>query len=501
LSDKNVQNYIMKKIRTRAAPSPTGMFHVGSLRTALFDYLYAKKHGGTFMLRIEDTDRARLVEGATENIVDSLFWSGIIPDEGVTFDNENQLTQVGDNGPYIQSERLDIYKKYSDQLLEQGDAYYCFCTKERLDELRKVQQLNKQPTGYDGHCKSLSKDDVDLQLKENASHVIRLNMPDEESTSWNDLVRGEVVFENKLIDDQVLVKADGFPTYHLAVVVDDNLMEVTHIFRGEEWVSSTPKHIVLYNMLGWDIPVYAHLPLLVNEKKQKLSKRHGDVSVFDFKEKGYLPEAMINFVAFLGWNPGTEQEIFTIEELIDGFDFEKVNKAAAVFNYDKLNWYNKQWMMKFEDEELAERAKFFYDRAGIETVDFELDAIVKLEKGRAETLVDIVENTRFIFEDVLDYEKELLVWKKADEADAKEKLAVLSEILGNFNEDDWIEQGIEEKVMEWIKEKEFGVGNVLWPVRVALSGQKNSPGPFEIMGVLGKEKSLKRIGEAIHKLS
>ena len=485
-------------IKTRKAPSPTGMFHVGSLRTALFDYLYAKKHGGSFMLRIEDTDRSRLVEGATENIVNSLCWGGIIPDEGVTFDENKQITQVGDKGPYIQSERLDIYKKYSDQLLKQGDAYYCFCTKERLDELRKVQQLNKQPTGYDGHCKALSKEDVDTQLQANTPHVIRLNMPHEGETSWDDLVRGKVTFENKLLDDQVLVKADGFPTYHLAVVVDDYLMEVTHVFRGEEWISSTPKHIVLYNMFGWDIPTYAHLSLLVNDKKQKLSKRHGDVAVFDFRKKGYLPEALINFVAFLGWNPGTEQEIFTLEELVDAFDFSHVHKAAAVFNYTKLDWYNREWMKRLSIENLTERARPFFEKAGLETSDWRLEDVVTLGRERATTLADIPEHVSFMFQSPK-YDAELLVWKKANAADAQKKLELIHAFLSNIEESEWGSEDMQEKVMKWIEDNDYGNGNILWPTRVALSGQKNSPGPFKIMAVLGKEKSLERMQEAITK--
>ncbi len=496
----------MKKIRTRIAPSPTGMFHVGSLRTALYSYLFAKSQNGQFLVRLEDTDRERLVDGATENIVESLFWGNIPPDEGVTLQNSN-IVQVGEKGPYIQSERLGIYKTYADLLLEQGDAFYCFCSKERLDELRKVQQLNKQPTGYDGHCKTLSKEDVQTRLGAHESHVVRLNMPDEGTTTWNDMVRGEVSFENTLIDDQVLVKADGFPTYHLAVVVDDHLMEITHVFRGEEWVSSTPKHIVLYNMLGWDAPEHAHLPLLVNDKKQKLSKRHGDVSVFDFREKGYLPEAMINFVAFLGWNPGTEQEIFTLEELVEAFDFNNVNKSAAVFSYEKLDWYNREWMKKLSVEDLAERVRPFFesalnnDQGSVINDQTFFTKIVTLGKERANTLADIVTNTAFLLTKTLEYDAELLVWKKADAVDAKEKLAKISEILNNIADTAWTEKGIQEVIMPWIKEHDLGTGNVLWPTRVALTGLQNSPGPFEIMAVLGKEKSLKRIGEAINRLS
>ncbi|EKD67552.1 MAG: hypothetical protein ACD_48C00340G0001, partial [uncultured bacterium] len=414
------------------------------------------------MLRIEDTDRERLVEGATENIVDSLYWAHIPPDEGVMLDSDNKLTQKGDKAPYIQSERLEIYKKYSDQLIAQGHAYYCFCTKERLDDLRKMQELNKQPTGYDGQCTRLSQEEVQEQLNTNIPHVVRLNMPDEGITTWVDMVRGEVSFENKLIDDQVLMKTDGFPTYHLAVVVDDHLMEITHVFRGEEWLSSTPKHIVLYDMFGWEKPEYAHLSLLVNEKKQKLSKRHGDVSVFDFKQKGYLPEAMVNFVAFLGWNPGTEQELFTLEELVDAFDFKNVHKSAAVFNYEKLDWYNKEWMKKLSVPELSDRVRPYFDHSDTvlatklnDTVF--LQGAVQLGRERANTLQDIVTNTQFLFADILTYDAEMLKWKKSDLPDAKEKLTQLSAFLSTFEEDIWTKEGIEERVMSWIKEHDFGV--------------------------------------------
>jgi len=489
----------MKKVRTRIPPSPTGMFHVGSLRTALFDYLYAKKHGGDFLLRIEDTDRERLVEGATENIVESLFWANIPPDEGVTMSN-NKITQIGERGPYVQSERLDIYKKYAAQLLEQGDAFYCFCGKERLDELRTMQQLNKQPPGYDGYCKALSKKDVQSKIDAGTPHVVRLNMPDEGNTSWNDMVRGEVSFENALIDDQVLMKTDGFPTYHLAVVVDDYLMKITHIFRGEEWVSSTPKHIVLYNMFGWDVPEYAHLSLLTSSDGKKLGKRQGDVALMDFRQKGYLAEAMVNFVAFLGWNPGTDQEIFTLDELVDAFDFKKVHKAAAVFNYEKLDWYNREWIKRLSVEELTERARPFFEEKNLKTGDWKLQDLVGLGRERVTTLADIPENIAFILH-MPDYEAGLLVWKKADAPDASDKLAKISEKLAKIDESAWTEEGIGEIIMPWIKENDYGNGNVLWPTRVALSGLEHSPGPFEIMTVLGKEKTLERIEEALEKLS
>ena len=301
------------KIKTRFAPSPTGFLHVGGLRTALFAYLFAKKNNGDFLLRIEDTDRERFVEGGVENILNSLHWAGIKTDEGVLLE-KTQIIESGNSGPYIQSKRLDIYKKYAEQLIKQGDAYYCFCSKDRLDELRKIQQLNKQATGYDGHCRNLSSEDIKKKLDAGESYVIRMKMPKDGFTEVDDMVRGKVKFSNSLVDDQVIVKADGFPTYHFAVVVDDNLMGVTHVIRGEEWLPSTPKHINLYEMLGFDLPKYAHLSLLINEKKQKLSKRHGDVSVEDFREAGYLSEALVNFIAFLGWNPGDDREIFSLKD-------------------------------------------------------------------------------------------------------------------------------------------------------------------------------------------
>ncbi len=475
------------------------MYHVGGLRTALFSYLYAKKHAGDFLVRVEDTDRERYVEGSIENMVESLIWAGIPADEGVTYDSSKTLTQIGDSGPYIQSERLDIYKTYSQQLIAQKNAFYCFCTRERLDDLRKNQELSKQPTGYDGHCKSLDEEEIKSKLASDTPYVVRLNMPDTGETAWTDLVRGKVTFDNALIDDQVLMKTDGFPTYHFAVVVDDHLMEISHVLRGEEWLSSTPKHIVLYTMFGWDIPTYGHLSLLVNEQKQKLSKRHGDVSVSDFRAKGYLPEALVNFVAFLGWNPGTEQEIFTLPELIEVFDFSKVNKASAVFNYEKLDWYNREWMKRLPIEELADRARPYFEKAGMDTSSWNLVDLVTLGRERATTLADIPQNVRFLLEEP-SYDPSLLVWKKADTSDAKEMLIQLLQLLESQTESDWTGQGIEDAVMLWIKEHAYGVGNVLWPARVALSGLQNSPGPFDIMRVLGRDKTCDRIATAIEKL-
>ncbi|MBT3538643.1 glutamate--tRNA ligase [Candidatus Parcubacteria bacterium] len=498
-------------IKTRFAPSPTGFLHVGALRSALYAYLFAKKNGGTFLLRIEDTDRERFVEGAVENMVSALHWSGITIDEGVDMEEgtgldlsvtNGKIIQKGNNGPYIQSERLEIYKKYIDQLIEQGDAYYCFCTKDRLKEVREYQELNKLPTGYDGHCRDLDVNEAKRRVEAGEEYVVRMKMQKEGITIVEDMVRGKVEFQNQLIDDQVILKADGFPTYHMAVVVDDHEMGITHVIRGEEWLPSTPKHIALYNMLGWELPKFAHLSMLVNEQKQKLSKRHGDVSVEDFKEKGYLPEAMVNFIAFLGWNPGGEKEIFSLSELEKEFDFAKVHKPAAVFNREKLDWYNREYIKGMDTSELLKLCMPFFINAGLledvqEKNDTWLMNVIDLEKERASTLMELVDGLSFIFAKKLAYDSELLVWKKSTSEESKERLQLLLEFLQNIEEGDWSKGNLEEVVFSWIKEKGFGNGDILWPMRVSLSGQKNSPGPFEIATVLGKEESLTRIKKAI----
>ncbi len=496
-------------IRTRFAPSPTGFLHVGSLRTALFAYLFAKKHEGKFLLRIEDTDRERFVEGGIKNSITSLTWAGLTIDEGVDLDASGRVIQKGDYGPYIQSERLALYTKYVQELIEKDGAYYCFCTKERLDELRKIQEINKQAPGYDGRCRHLTPEERERYLKKNDGYVIRLNMPKEGNTSWHDLVRGDVTFENRLLDDQVLIKSDGFPTYHFAVVVDDHLMEITHVIRAEEWLSSTPKHLVLYALFGWKPPQFAHLPLLVNEQKQKLSKRHGNVSVEDFKEKGYLIEALVNFIALLGWNPGDERELFTLSELEKAFDFDNVSKSSAVFHVDKLNWYNKQYLMRLPLEEVTRRGVPFFVNAGlvenkesrIKSKEFAwLMRVVNLERGRVHTLKELVEEVRFVFRAELEYDSELLVWKKSTLENTKKVINELAIFLGLIEIGEWTKQTLEKKTIEWIGERGYDIGDVLWPMRVALSGKKNSPGPFEIAEVLGNEKTMERLQIASGKL-
>lgn len=492
-------------VRTRFAPSPTGFLHIGGLRTALFAYLWARKNGGEFILRIEDTDRERLVEGGIENIISSLKWAGLTIDEGVDLDEAHRIVQKGSYGPYIQSERLDMYQKYAQILLEKGAAYYAFDTTEELDEMRKRQEVVKQPSMYDREKMknqfTLGADETKKRIEAGEPYVLRLNVPRDGETAFVDRVRGEVRFQNKLIDDQVLVKGDGFPTYHLANVVDDHEMQITDVIRGEEWLSSTPKHVLLYEAFGWKIPTFAHLSLLVNEQKQKLSKRHGDVSVEDFKEAGYLPEALINFIAFLGWNPGDEQEIFSLEALVEAFDWNKVSKAAAVFNREKLDWYGKQYIAAMSPEHLAEVSEPFFKKNNIQYSIFNIQSVVALEQGRVATLKELAENSAYLFAETLQYDPELLVWKKSTAEDAKEKLQELLKHLAKTSLSSWNKENLEKEIMAWIEQNHFNTGDVLWPMRVALSGQKNSPGPFDIAGVLGKEKTLERIECAIQLLS
>lgn len=488
-------------IRTRFAPSPTGFLHVGGLRTALYSYLLAKQAGGKFLLRIEDTDRERFVEGAILSLVHALTWTGIMPDEGVRHVIDGEPVQEGDKGPYIQSERLEIYRKYAQELLEKGHAYYCFCTPERLEELRARQQVYKQPTIYDRHCLAIDLVEAKERIKKGEAHVIRLKMPQEGETVFTDLIRGEVRFDNKLIDDQVLVKSDGYPTYHLAVVVDDHLMEISHVVRGEEWISSTPKHIQLYKYFGWEMPQFAHLSLILNPDKSKLSKRQGDVAVEDYQAKGYLPEALVNFLAFLGWNPGTEKEMYTMDELIKDFSLEKVSKAGAVFNVEKLNWFNKEYIKRLPLSEVVERAMpWLKERFKIERLkDYPLEKVIELERERVTTLAELPEAVKFVFE-LSNYPKELLVWRKGTLQEVQKILPELKEFLDSLQEKEWNKTGLESRVGEWIKEKGYSTGSVLWPLRVALSGQQNSPGPYEIAEVLGREESLRRLGLALSKV-
>jgi len=514
-----------KKVKTRFAPSPTGMLHVGSLRTALYNYLFAKHNKGDFILRIEDTDKARFVEGSIENLAQILSLTKLKYSEGVFVNNDGKIVQKGDFGPYIQSERLNIYRKYVDELIKNDYAYFCFCSQERLEKMRKDQQAKKMAPMYDGKCRELEKKEIQKLLNKKTPYIIRLKIPKEGFTK--DLIYGKIKIENKIIDDQVLMKSDGYPTYHLANVVDDHLMEISHIIRGEEWLPSTPKHILLYKAFCWDIPEFAHLPLLLNPDKSKLSKRQGDVAVEDYFKKGYLPEALLNFILLLGWNPKTEEEIFSLDEMIKRFDLSGVNKTGAIFNTEKLDWINGAYIREMDLGDLTELCVPYLEEAGLleeitnpklqitnksqnskfkvqssgEVVDFEyLKKVVLLEQERMKKLSEIGELVKFIFVDKLEYEKELLIWKKMSFEEVKNNLELVYSELEKINEKDFEKNNLEKVLRDLMEREGIKAGELLWPLRVALTGLKGSPGPFEVGDVLGKERVLERVKFAIELL-
>ena len=540
---------IMKKVKTRFAPSPTGALHVGSLRTALYNYLFAKHNNGDFILRIEDTDKARYVEGSIESLIKTLNLTELDYSEGVFVDDKDKIAQKGDFGPYVQSERLDIYRKYVDELIKNDYAYFCFCSQERLEKMRKDQQAKKMAPMYDGKCRGLSKTEIKKLLNnqssvisneaerseksknsetsklsdfsptaqnDNSNYVIRFKTPKEGFTEFKDLIYGKIKIENKIIDDQVLMKSDGYPTYHLANVVDDHLMEISHIIRGEEWLPSTPKHILLYKAFGWDIPEFAHLPLLLNPDKSKLSKRQGDVAVEDYLKKGYLPEALLNFILLLGWNPKTEEEIFSLDEMIKRFDLSGVNKTGAIFNVEKLDWINGNYIREMDLGELTELCVPYLEEAGLlkkvvsskyqvlstnDEVNFEyLKKVVSLEQERMKKLSEIGELVKFIFVDNLEYDKELLIWKKMSFEEVKNNLELAYSELEKIEEKDFEKNNLEKILRDLMEREGIKAGELLWPLRVALTGLKGSPGPFEVGEVLGKEKVLGRIKEGIEKM-
>ncbi|NOQ68378.1 glutamate--tRNA ligase [Patescibacteria group bacterium] len=503
----------MKKIRTRFAPSPTGYLHVGSLRTAFYNYLFAKHNNGDFILRIEDTDRSRYVEGSIENLVKILDFMGLDYNEGVFTDKDEKTFQKGNFGPYIQSERLEIYKKYVDELVKNDYAYFCFCSQERLDEMRKEQQAQKVAPMYDGKCRGLDKKEIQKLLDKKTPCVVRLKVPKDGFTEFDDLVYGKIKIENKTIDDQVLIKSDGYPTYHLANVVDDHLMKISHIIRGEEWLPSTPKHILLYKAFKWEVPKFVHLPLLLNPDKSKLSKRQGDIAVEDYLKKGYLPEALLNFILLLGWNPKTEEEIFSLDEMIKRFDLSGVNKTGAIFNTEKLDWINGAYIRCMPLEELTKlcipyliEAKIIKEVLSIEyqvlstgeKISFEyLKKVVGLEQERMKKLSEIGELVEFIFVDKLEYDRDLLIWKKMSFENVKNNLELAYQELEKIDEEDFMKDNLEKVIRDLMEREGIKAGELLWPMRVALTGLKGSPGPFEVGEVLEKKKVLGRIGEGI----
>lgn len=465
-------------MRVRFAPSPTGYLHVGGLRTALYDYLIAKKNKGEFLLRIEDTDQTRFVEGAVENIIRTLQLTGINYDEGPFKEKEV--------GPYVQSQRLEIYRQYAEELVKNKHAYYCFCSKERLDNLRQTQQAAKQTPRYDKHCLQLSEEEVRTKIAAGEPYVIRLNVPLTGQVNFTDLVRSEIVVNLSEIDDQVLLKSDGFPTYHLAVVVDDHLMKITHVIRGEEWLISTPKHILLYRALNWETPVYAHLPLLLNPDKSKLSKRQADVAVEDYLKKGYLPEAIVNFVALLGWNAGNDQEFFTLEELVENFSLERVNKAGAVFDLAKLDWMNAHYLRTINIERLATLANPFFVEQGYKLDDKEkFLRLLEVSRNRVTTLAELPNYaTMFYAIPKIEDEKQL----SAEQA---------QKVLSGFAELVTEKEGkiTDEELNSLMKKLEVKGKNFYFPLMLALLGQTKGPELTNIVYVLGKEETLKRINK------
>jgi glutamyl-tRNA synthetase len=482
-------------VRVRFAPSPTGYLHIGGLRSALYNWLFARHHGGTFILRVEDTDRSRYVEGAIENLYRSLVSCGLTPDEGVAVEGD-AIVDKGPHGPYLQSTRREKHLQYAYDLIEKDAAYYCFCTKERLEEVAKQQQLLKQPIMYDRHCRNLSKQEAENRAAIGDEHVIRLKVPTEGSIKMQDMIRGDVEIPWAQVDDQVIIKSDGFPTYHLAATSDDHDMEISHVIRGEEWLSSLPKHLFIFQTMGWKAPQYAHLPLLLNPDRSKLSKRQGDVAVEDYLNKGYLPEALINFVALLGWNPTSDREIFEKEELATLFDISKVNKGGAVFNVEKLDWLNGHYIKSMPVEEYFERLR----KSGFLPEGIVAERAARIVRERLNTLGEVPAAIKETSE-LAEYHAENLVWKKSTPEDAKARLEAMHAYLEGKDEA-WFGNVavMEEETRTWIADKGWTNGDTLWPTRVALSGREKSPSPFELMFVLGKDVSLVRLDAAIAKM-
>jgi glutamyl-tRNA synthetase len=479
--------------RVRFAPSPTGFLHIGGLRTALYNYLFTKNKNGKLILRIEDTDRKRFVEGAIENLIDTLNWAGINFDEGPGVG--------GDYAPYLQSERLHIYTELALKLVSEGKAYYCFCTPERLEKLKEEQQKQKLPQAkYDKHCLHLSKNEIDEKLNLNIPYVIRLNVQPNQKVIFNDVIRETVEFDTNNIDDQVLLKSDGFPTYHLANVVDDHLMEITHVIRGEEWLSSTPKHIILYDYFGWQKPIFAHLPLLLNPDKSKLSKRQGDVAVEDYRDKGYLKEALINFVALLGWNFGDDKEFYEMDELIEKFSLDRVHKAGAVFNLEKLNWMNYEHLRRKPDSEVLKMLRTEISKSEFSSNMYSDDYLLKVigaMKERVSFVKEYLTKSPYFFNAPAVYEEQNLKkrWKE-DSAKLLLKLKDKFEELVNPSKKDY------EKVLEeTASQLNVGKGQLVHPLRIAVSGVGEGPGVYDIVSVLGKDETISRINAALKKLS
>lgn len=493
--------------RVRFAPSPTGFMNLGNLRTALYNWLFAKKHGGTFILRLEDTDRARLVEGAEQNILETLRAYNLVPFEG----------------PYKQSERLDVYKQHATLLLEKGAGYRCFCSPDRLAQIRKEAEASKRPPKYDRFCLTLSREEADRRVRTGEPHVIRLKIPDGE-TLVHDIIHGEVVFENTTLDDQVLLKSDGFPTYHLANVVDDHAMNITHVIRGDDWLPSTPKHLILYAAFGWKTPEFAHLPLILGKDKSKLSKRHGAKPALEYLTLGYLPQAVLNFIALLGWNPGDEREVFTLDDLVQAFDLKQVNRANPVFDEEKLQWFNQQHMLHLIDSKeitvhgkaLSRGEKLF---VAMRSYARQVNRLLHIEERKVAQLIDrglFIDRMKRLgdFLDIIDetadwkrehmYKPTLLTkWKGVTPELARSSLEIARERLRGMADDEFVRSKLK-PVFDELAKQQPSVGAFYWPLRVALSGREKSPPPEELIEALvilrGRGEVISRIEGALEKL-
>ena len=481
----------MQKVRTRFAPSPTGFLHLGGLRAALYGYLFAKKMGGDFILRIEDTDQERYVEGATEVIYDTLRDCGMNWDEGPDVG--------GPCGPYIQSERKNLYLPYAQQLVRSGHAYYCFCTKEELEERRAAAEARGEVFKYDKHCLHLSPEEVQAKLDAGVPYVIRQNAPTEGETSYHDEVFGDMTFPNDTLDDMILIKQDGMPTYNFANVIDDHLMGITHVMRGMEYLSSTPKYNLLYEAFGWEIPTYIHMPPVMRDATHKLSKRDGDAYYSDFVNKGYLPEAIINYLALVGWNPGTDREFFTLQELVEAFDVSRINKAPGIFDMDKLTWFNAEYIRRMEPEKYLAMVTPWFDQvlAG-KGIDYK--RLAELMQTRTEVFCRVPDMVRFLAE-LPDYDVALYTNKKSktNPEVSRAALNLLRPVLAGIP--DWTETAIHDALMEAIAQAGMKNAAALWPLRIAISGQQSTPGgAIEIAWLLGREETLRRLDEGLRRL-
>lgn len=476
-----------QEVRVRFAPSPTGFLHVGGLRTALYNYLFAKRSHGKFILRIEDTDRSRFVEGATENLLETLRWVGLDFDEGPGKD--------GDCAPYIQSQRLALYRDQAEQLLDAGKAYRCFCTQQELDEMRETQQAAKEQQMYDRRCRNLPPEDIQKNIRDAQPFVIRLKIPLAGEMHFTDIIRGDVSINFSVIDDQVLIKSDGYPTYHLANVVDDHFMKITHVIRGEEWLPSTPKHILLYQAFGWTPPEFAHLPLLLNADKSKLSKRQGDVAVEDYRAKGYLREALLNFVALLGWHAADDRELYSLDELASEFSLDRVGKSGAVFDVEKLKWMNAQYLKNYSVEVLTEMCRPFLQESGFDLSDEpRIRTIVELLASRIQVPYAIAEHARIFLDEkiVLQSDEQRIII--ASENAKKIFIAFLehAESLRTWTREDF------KALLKTVQTNTGIKGKDLYmPIRLAMIAQEHSPDLATIAEIFGKEKCLQRIRSAL----